>query len=166
MTPATLPGLLSPWPEAWLRPRCLGLLGAALLAAATVPLSTACSISEASGASADLTDSFDEARLFYVVVIKARPRDVPSVLLDGRFKLVDRGMGRRLPRDNAQPDPEAYLMGSGSEVGRVGDRAAHARDGCPALDADADDREAALQDVVSVTGAIHPGLNDGAWRAA
>jgi NRAMP (natural resistance-associated macrophage protein)-like metal ion transporter len=44
----------------------LGFLGAALLAAAIVPLSTAYSVAEASGARADLNDSFDEARLFYV----------------------------------------------------------------------------------------------------
>ena len=43
----------------------LGFLGAALLAAAIVPLSTAYSVSEASGARADLNDSFAEARLFY-----------------------------------------------------------------------------------------------------
>jgi NRAMP (natural resistance-associated macrophage protein)-like metal ion transporter len=44
----------------------LGFLGAALLAAAIVPLSTAYSISEALGRRADLDDSFDEARAFYV----------------------------------------------------------------------------------------------------
>jgi NRAMP (natural resistance-associated macrophage protein)-like metal ion transporter len=44
----------------------LGLLGAALLAAAIVPLSTAYSISEAFGRRADLNDSFDEARVFYL----------------------------------------------------------------------------------------------------
>jgi len=44
----------------------LGLLGAALLAAAIVPLSTAYSISEAFGRRADLDDSFDEARVFYL----------------------------------------------------------------------------------------------------
>src|SRR6185436_5052943 len=43
----------------------LGFLGAALLAAAIVPLSTAYSISEAYGQHADLNDRFDEARLFY-----------------------------------------------------------------------------------------------------
>ncbi len=42
-----------------------GLLGAALLAAAIVPLSTAYSISEAFGRRADLNDSFAEARSFY-----------------------------------------------------------------------------------------------------
>jgi len=44
----------------------LGLLGAALLAAAIVPLSTAYSISEAFGRRADLDDSFEQARVFYL----------------------------------------------------------------------------------------------------
>lgn len=44
----------------------LGFLGAALLAAAIVPLSTAYSISETLGRRADLDDSFAEARAFYV----------------------------------------------------------------------------------------------------
>jgi len=44
----------------------LGFLGAALLAAAIVPLSTAYSISEALGRRADLNDSFTEARTFYL----------------------------------------------------------------------------------------------------
>jgi Mn2+/Fe2+ NRAMP family transporter len=43
----------------------LGFLGAALLAAAIVPLSTAYSVSEAYGQHGDLNDSFAEARLFY-----------------------------------------------------------------------------------------------------
>jgi NRAMP (natural resistance-associated macrophage protein)-like metal ion transporter len=43
----------------------IGFLGAALLAAAIVPLSTAYSISEALGRKADLNDSFEEARSFY-----------------------------------------------------------------------------------------------------
>jgi len=54
----------------------LGFLGAALLAAAIVPLSTAYSISETLGRKADINDSFDEARSFYlsyglVVVVAA-----------------------------------------------------------------------------------------------
>ena len=61
----------------------LGFLGAALLAAAIVPLSTAYSVAEASGARADLNDSFDQARLFYcsygVVVLIA----VTLVLIPG-----------------------------------------------------------------------------------
>jgi len=44
----------------------LGFLGAALLAAAIVPLSTAYSLSEALGRKADLDDSFAEARTFYL----------------------------------------------------------------------------------------------------
>ncbi len=44
----------------------LGFLGAALLAAAIVPLSTAYSISETLGDKADLDDSFTEARAFYL----------------------------------------------------------------------------------------------------
>ncbi|MGV1046932.1 MAG: Nramp family divalent metal transporter [Solirubrobacterales bacterium] len=44
----------------------LGFLGAALLAAAIVPLSTAYSISETFGRKADLNDSFEEARAFYL----------------------------------------------------------------------------------------------------
>jgi Mn2+/Fe2+ NRAMP family transporter len=44
----------------------LGFLGAALLAAAIVPLSTAYSISETLGRRADIDDSFAEARAFYL----------------------------------------------------------------------------------------------------
>jgi NRAMP (natural resistance-associated macrophage protein)-like metal ion transporter len=44
----------------------LGFLGAALLAAAIVPLSTAYSVSETLGRKADLDDSLDEARSFYL----------------------------------------------------------------------------------------------------
>jgi len=44
----------------------LGFLGAALLAAAIVPLSTAYSISEALGRKANLDDGFSEARSFYL----------------------------------------------------------------------------------------------------
>jgi NRAMP (natural resistance-associated macrophage protein)-like metal ion transporter len=44
----------------------VGFLGAALLAAAIVPLSTAYSISEALGRRADLDDSFGQARAFYL----------------------------------------------------------------------------------------------------
>jgi NRAMP (natural resistance-associated macrophage protein)-like metal ion transporter len=44
----------------------LGFLGAALLAAAIVPLSTAYSISETLGRKADLDDSFEKARSFYL----------------------------------------------------------------------------------------------------
>jgi NRAMP (natural resistance-associated macrophage protein)-like metal ion transporter len=44
----------------------LGFLGAALLAAAIVPLSTAYSVSETLGRKADVNDTFDEARSFYI----------------------------------------------------------------------------------------------------
>jgi Mn2+/Fe2+ NRAMP family transporter len=44
----------------------LGFLGAALLAAAIVPLSTAYSISETLGRKADLDDRYSEARTFYL----------------------------------------------------------------------------------------------------
>jgi Mn2+/Fe2+ NRAMP family transporter len=44
----------------------VGFLGASLLAAAIVPLSTAYSISEAVGRKADLDDTFEEARTFYL----------------------------------------------------------------------------------------------------
>jgi Mn2+/Fe2+ NRAMP family transporter len=44
----------------------IGFLGAALLAAAIVPLSTAYSVSETFGARADVDDSFAEARTFYL----------------------------------------------------------------------------------------------------
>ena len=44
----------------------LGFVGAALLAAAIVPLSTAYSVSETFGRRADINDSFGEARVFYV----------------------------------------------------------------------------------------------------
>jgi Mn2+/Fe2+ NRAMP family transporter len=44
----------------------VGFLGAALLAAAVVPLSTAYSVAETAGKPANLDDSFDEARLFYL----------------------------------------------------------------------------------------------------
>jgi Mn2+/Fe2+ NRAMP family transporter len=44
----------------------LGFLGAALLAAAIVPLSTAYSVSETLGRKADVNDTFEEARSFYL----------------------------------------------------------------------------------------------------
>jgi Mn2+/Fe2+ NRAMP family transporter len=64
----------------------LGFLGAALLAAAIVPLSTAYSIAEAEGASADLNDSFEDAPLFYcsygvVVVVAAAIVLIPGAPL-------------------------------------------------------------------------------------
>jgi Mn2+/Fe2+ NRAMP family transporter len=64
----------------------LGFLGAALLAAAIVPLSTAYSISETLGRKADLNDSFTEARSFYlsfaaVVVVAATIVLIPGAPL-------------------------------------------------------------------------------------
>ena len=44
----------------------LGFLGAALLAAAIVPLSTAYSVSETLGRNCDIDDSFQDARVFYL----------------------------------------------------------------------------------------------------
>jgi NRAMP (natural resistance-associated macrophage protein)-like metal ion transporter len=44
----------------------IGFLGAALLAAAVVPLSTAYSVAEAQGKPADINDSFEQAPLFYL----------------------------------------------------------------------------------------------------
>jgi NRAMP (natural resistance-associated macrophage protein)-like metal ion transporter len=63
-----------------------GFLGAALLAAAIVPLSTAYSISETLGRKADLNDSFSEARAFYlsfgaVVTVAAGLVLIPGVPL-------------------------------------------------------------------------------------
>jgi Mn2+/Fe2+ NRAMP family transporter len=44
----------------------IGFLGAALLAAAVVPLSTAYSVAETAGKPADVDDSFAQAPLFYL----------------------------------------------------------------------------------------------------
>jgi NRAMP (natural resistance-associated macrophage protein)-like metal ion transporter len=64
----------------------LGFLGAALLAAAIVPLSTAYSVAESAGKPCDLDDSFAEARLFYlsygaVVVLAAALVLIPGAPL-------------------------------------------------------------------------------------
>jgi NRAMP (natural resistance-associated macrophage protein)-like metal ion transporter len=64
----------------------LGFLGAALLAAAIVPLSTAYSISETFGRRADIDDSFGEARAFYlsfgaVIVVAATVVLIPGASL-------------------------------------------------------------------------------------
>ena len=48
-----------------------GLLGAALLAASVLPLSTAYSVCEAVGAEAGLDDSWPDARLFYLSLTQA-----------------------------------------------------------------------------------------------
>lgn len=64
----------------------LGFLGASLLAAAIVPLSTAYSISEALGRRADIDDTFGEARAFYlsfgaVVIVAASIVLIPGAPL-------------------------------------------------------------------------------------
>lgn len=61
----------------------LGLLGAALLAAAIVPLSTAYSVSEAVGASADINDSFRQAPVLYASFVVAVSLAAGVVLVPG-----------------------------------------------------------------------------------
>ena len=94
----------------------LGFLGAALLAAAVVPLSTAYSVSEAFGARADIDDTLREAPLFYgsfaaivtgaaaVVLIPSAPL-VPilflSQALNAVLLLVLLPFMRRIARDPA-----------------------------------------------------------------
>jgi Mn2+/Fe2+ NRAMP family transporter len=92
----------------------IGFLGAALLAAAIVPLSTAYSVAEASGRPADIDDSFAEAPLFYssygaVVLIAAALVLIPgapliqilflSQALNAVLLLVMLPFMRRLARD-------------------------------------------------------------------
>jgi Mn2+/Fe2+ NRAMP family transporter len=59
------------------------LLGAALLAAAVLPLSTAYSVSEAFGYEAGLDDCFAEARVFYVTYGTVVVLAVALVLIPG-----------------------------------------------------------------------------------
>jgi NRAMP (natural resistance-associated macrophage protein)-like metal ion transporter len=61
----------------------LGFLGAALLAAAIVPLSTAYSMSETLGRRADLDDSFAEARTFYLSFAAVTALGACLVLIPG-----------------------------------------------------------------------------------
>ncbi|MGD9736023.1 MAG: Nramp family divalent metal transporter [Solirubrobacterales bacterium] len=61
----------------------LGFLGAALLAAAIVPLSTAYSISETLGRKADLDDSFSQARAFYLSFAAVSAVAATVVLIPG-----------------------------------------------------------------------------------
>jgi NRAMP (natural resistance-associated macrophage protein)-like metal ion transporter len=61
----------------------LGFLGAALLAAAIVPLSTAYSISETFGRKADLDDTFEQARVFYLSFAAVVTVAVLLVLIPG-----------------------------------------------------------------------------------
>jgi Mn2+/Fe2+ NRAMP family transporter len=64
----------------------LGFVGAALLAAAIVPLSTAYSVAEAFGRKCDINDSFEEARVFYgsygaIVIVAAAIVLIPGAPL-------------------------------------------------------------------------------------
>ncbi len=61
----------------------LGFLGAALLAAAIVPLSTAYSVSETLGRKADLNDSFTEARSLYLAFAAVVAAGAVLVLIPG-----------------------------------------------------------------------------------
>jgi len=61
----------------------LGFLGAALLAAAVVPLSTSYSIAETFGASADVNDSVRQAPLFYGSFVAAVALAAALVLVSG-----------------------------------------------------------------------------------
>ncbi len=94
----------------------LGFLGAALLAAAVVPLSTAYSVSEGFGARADVNDTFRQAPLFYasfgaMVVVAAMLVLIPgaplvpilflSQALNAVLLLVLLPFMRRLARDPA-----------------------------------------------------------------
>jgi NRAMP (natural resistance-associated macrophage protein)-like metal ion transporter len=106
-----------------------GFLGAALLAAAIVPLSTAYSVAEAAGERCDLNDSFAEARLFYlsygvVVLIAATLVLIPgapiipilflSQALNAVLLLVLLPFMRRLGGD---PDVMgAHAMGTGGRL--------------------------------------------------
>lgn len=107
----------------------LGFLGAALLAAAVVPLSTAYSISEAAGRRADLDDSFAEARTFYlsfgaVVAVAAAVVLIPgaplipilflSQALNAVLLLVLLPFLRRLGRDRDLMGP--YALGTAGRI--------------------------------------------------
>jgi len=61
----------------------VGFLGAALLAAAIVPLSTAYSVAEATGRPSDLDDTFAEAPAFYVAFGVVVVLSVAFVLIPG-----------------------------------------------------------------------------------
>jgi NRAMP (natural resistance-associated macrophage protein)-like metal ion transporter len=107
----------------------LGFLGAAMLAAAIVPLSTAYSVSEAFGARSDVDDTFREAPLFYssfggLVVIAAGLVLIPgaplvsilfgSQALNAVLLLVLLPFMRRLARDPAVMG--AHALGRASSV--------------------------------------------------
>jgi Mn2+/Fe2+ NRAMP family transporter len=61
----------------------VGLLGAALLAAAVVPLSTAYSVSDAFGKEARLDDAFSEAPFFYTTLVGVLGAGAAIVLIPG-----------------------------------------------------------------------------------
>jgi Mn2+/Fe2+ NRAMP family transporter len=61
----------------------IGLLGAALLAAAILPMSTAYSICEYTGSEAALDDTFGQARLFYVAYVVVAFSAAAAVSLPG-----------------------------------------------------------------------------------
>ena len=61
----------------------LGLVGAGLLAAAVVPLSTAYSVAEAAGRPADLNDGFREAPVFYGAYLVSMAVAATVVLIPG-----------------------------------------------------------------------------------
>ena len=100
----------------------IGFVGAALLAAAVVPLSTAYSVAETAGKPADVNDSFSEAPLFYasygaVVLIAAVLVLIPgapliqilllSQALNAVLLLVMLPFMRRLARDSELMGDEA-----------------------------------------------------------
>jgi NRAMP (natural resistance-associated macrophage protein)-like metal ion transporter len=107
----------------------LGFLGAAMLAASVVPLSTAYSVSEAFGARSDIDDTFAEAPLFYstfggIVVIAAALVLIPgaplvtilfgSQALNAVLLLVLLPFMRRLARDPTVMGP--HVLGRTSSV--------------------------------------------------
>jgi Mn2+/Fe2+ NRAMP family transporter len=104
----------------------IGFLGAALLAAAVVPLSTAYSVAEASGRPADIDDDFSQAPLFYssygvVVLVAAALVLIPgapliqilflSQALNAVLLLVMLPFMRRLARDEDVMGEEALGLG-------------------------------------------------------
>lgn len=107
----------------------IGFVGAALLAAAVVPLSTAYSVAETAGRPADVNDSFSEAPLFYasygaVVLIAAVLVLIPgapliqilllSQALNAVLLLVMLPFMRRLARDSELMGDEAL-----GTIGRI-----------------------------------------------
>ena len=111
----------------------VGLLGAALLAASVVPLSTAYSVSEAAGHPGRLDDPCRKAPVFYGTYAarhdrRSRPRPGPRGAAD-RHPLPDPGAQRDRPRAAAVGDPalardrplvgEHALGGAGDVAARV-----------------------------------------------